>query len=91
MSKRNDLIIEFIDNLFNTEADLMSHILGCLIDYLIISEFDFKTDDITKQKIDEDILRNFIEWFSVQDCDTRYDLNVNDCKRVINFIFNVNI
>ena len=50
MSKRNDLIIEFIDNLFNTEADLMSHILGCLIDYLIISEFDFKTDDITKQK-----------------------------------------
>lgn len=91
MSNRNDLIIDFIDNLFSVEADLMSHILGCLIDYLIISEFDFKTDDITGQKIEEDVLRNFIKWFSVQDGDTRYGLNINDCKRVINFVFNVNM
>ena len=44
--EKNDLIIEYIDDLFREEANAMSQLLGCLIDYLIISNINFKEEMI---------------------------------------------
>ena len=89
--EKNDLIIEYIDDLFREEANVMSQLLGCLIDYLIISNINFKEEMIKEIGIEEDILIGFVKWFELQDKEDIYNITMDECIRIVNFIFKVNI
>lgn len=87
MNKRNFLIDEFIDNLYEVETDTIGFILSCLREYLLLSNFEFESDNIMEQEIKKEVLKEFINWFSSQDAMKRCGFTVSDCVRVINFTF----
>lgn len=89
--EKNDLIIEYIDDLFHIEVNLISHLLGCLIDYLIMSNINFKEEMIKEKGIEEDILIGFIKWFELQEKEDVYNITIEECIRVVNFVFKANI
>lgn len=89
--EKNDLIIEYIDDLFHKEVNLISHLLGCLIDYLIMSNINFKEEIIKEKGIEKNILIEFIKWFELQEKEDVYDITTEECIRIINFVFKVNI